>query len=701
MPYKNHERLPGLVSKAVAIEPLAAAEPDESPGSNGAWRAILSDNFVGTLGGTGRVVGTSAPQDLVFPLVAGTVRLDASFNRGGDTLRFEGEATEWTAKLSGSSVVLARDLTNIVVPVGDAGIELAFADGSRTLRYDVNEAAILLGNQEIVAEVSAISAPVEAVAGLQGPLAGSATVYLAEQGAVQLDGTFRIVGTSGEERVYIEEGEVTFDPSFNRGGDMIVVDGAAQDFTVHREGSSAVLRGPGIRLELPAGPDGITIRFAHDDIRILAVAENANALEIGGQVITTEARPLEFRPEAAGYDLLFEDDFTELSFSGDQAGFWETTHYWGDRTFPEEGERQIYVDSDLTAGRIDPFAIENGILSISAGPIPDDVPEYQSFDFSSGLLSSHNSFGFQYGYFEIRARVPEGEGLVPFVSLHPLDGDWPPGIDVFRAVRNPEQLQAGLFSGEGDAFIDYFPREGLSDDFHTYGIDWSEDQVTWYLDGSKVASSPTLADHDEPMFILFGLALTEAANLLDSEAFPQAFDVDYVRVYSQPPEGPFALRSEGFERIEPSDFEVRLPFEITQTYDWSYRMEEDERDLQLNGFWSRHALGNDRANFVQGSDAPFNSLDGGRGNDTLRGGEGADIFRIRAGEGNDVILDFSLEPGNHDKIDLSDFDFTHFEEVMSNTEQFGGDLVIRLSGEQALFLENVTITELDASAFIL
>lgn len=49
-------------------------------------------------------------------------------------------------------------------------------------------------------------------------------------------------------------------------------------------------------------------------------------------------------------------------------------------------------------------------------------------------------------------------------------------------------------------------------------------------------------------------------------------------------------------------------------------------------------------------DSGNDTLDGGAGNDTLKGGAGKDVFIYRAGEGNDVITDYSASQG--DKIQI-------------------------------------------------
>ena len=82
-----------------------------------------------------------------------------------------------------------------------------------------------------------------------------------------------VIGTpSGGEIITVVSGNVTFDPSFNQGGDTIVLPGAASDYTAYRVGAEVVItRDDGaVSIRVPVGTAGIEIQFDGNDSRTLS-----------------------------------------------------------------------------------------------------------------------------------------------------------------------------------------------------------------------------------------------------------------------------------------------------------------------------------------------------------------------------------------------------------------------------------------------
>lgn len=183
-----------------------------------------------------------------------------------------------------------------------------------------------------------------------------------------------------------------------------------------------------------------------------------------------------------------------------------------------------------------PFTVEDGILRIEARQ--DEKGEWRS-----GLLASVDTkgegFAQQYGYFEMRARLPTGGGVWPAFWLIGLDrsqhtaeidvleyyGDRPGG---FSSAAHVWRREEGDYSKgkRVEAFADADPGE-----FHTYGVKIDAAQIRIYFDRQLVWKTPTQDEHRQPMYVLLNLALVEEEERRTGTANPSYMFVDYVHAY--------------------------------------------------------------------------------------------------------------------------------------------------------------------------
>ena len=47
----------------------------------------------------------------------------------------------------------------------------------------------------------------------------------------------------------------------------------------------------------------------------------------------------------------------------------------------------------------------------------------------------------------------------------------------------------------------------LAENFHVYGIKWTEEEIVWYFDGMQVAAMQTPRDTHKPMYMILNLAV--------------------------------------------------------------------------------------------------------------------------------------------------------------------------------------------------
>ncbi|PEQ13693.1 hypothetical protein B2G71_05065 [Novosphingobium sp. PC22D] len=276
-----------------AIFDVVASDP-----SGGEWRLITHSGWIGEIGGSGDVFGTTGFEDVTVLDLAGRISFDPSFNRGGDVVRLPGDASEWSASISGSSVSLFDGDTEVIIPAVPTGLTLVFADGPRILEIEESDNVVVIGDQVIdqtltilTAEAQDVPVPVDGIGA-----DSSAQLVMNEGGAASVGGHVSVFGTAdGSETITITSGEIVFDPSFNRGGDTILVDGSAGDFSAVQDGSNVIISSINLAFVVPVGLGATTIGFDEGaDLRELQIVDGT--IHFGDQ--TLGIVPLEVAPFA-------------------------------------------------------------------------------------------------------------------------------------------------------------------------------------------------------------------------------------------------------------------------------------------------------------------------------------------------------------------------------------------------------------------
>ncbi|WP_095080731.1 family 16 glycosylhydrolase [Mesorhizobium sophorae] len=239
--------------------------------------------------------------------------------------------------------------------------------------------------------------------------------------------------------------------------------------------------------------------------------------------------------------LTFADEFNTLNLRNGSSGTWNTNFWWGGAngsSLTGNGELQWYIDANYApTSSVKPFNIQNGVLTITAAKAPDAIKPYiNNYQYTSGLLTTHDSFAQTYGYFEIRADMPEKQGAWPAFWLLPADGSWPPELDAIEMTgQDPNKLLLTSHTNETGTHttVSSTPYVADTGGFHKYGVLWTENELVWYFDNVEVAHAATPADMHEPMYMLVDLAVGGIAGTpADGLATPAEMQIDYIHAYS-------------------------------------------------------------------------------------------------------------------------------------------------------------------------
>ena len=411
---------------------------------------------------------------------------------------------------------------------------------------------------------------------------------------------------------------------FGGGGNDVLSGGAGDDQFVVRPGS-----GSDAITDFDAGAGGDIVQlgsygFTNFSAVLDAMSQSGSDVVIqlnAGETLTFRNRSIaDFSGDDFQYALdtsrltqTFGDEFDSLSLQS-SGGVWRTSFWDGadGRTLASNSELQIYMDEAYLGLGVDPFAIEDGILNIHADTASPEVQAATGFDYTSGMLSSRDSFTQTYGYFEIRCQMPEGQGTWPAFWMLPADGSWPPELDVVEALGSDE---ATVFMTAHSASSGEHTKTGftswvgdVTSGMHTYGVLWTPEELVWYVDGAEVFRTATPDDMHQPMYMVTNLAIGGViAGDPDSDFDGADFKIDYIHAY-QLNDGsiPSTVTSGVTTTLDP----IAIGLVLTGT-------------LDING------TGNALDNTLTGNSGN-NVLDGLAGADVMIGGLGNDTYRVDA-----------------------------------------------------------------------
>ena len=240
----------------------------------------------------------------------------------------------------------------------------------------------------------------------------------------------------------------------------------------------------------------------------------------------------------ANYDLVFSDEFNS---NGVDSSKWNTSYRWG-AEFIINNEEQYYVDTQRDPGfGANPFSTNGNTLTIEATRTPDSLrSSARNQPYLSGTMTTFDKFRMTYGYVEMRAKMPRGQGLWPaFWLLHQTESGSRPEIDVVEMLGHDTNLLYQTFHYFEDFNLRSTPSyqargADYASDFHTYGMLWEPGKITWYVDGVATNTFESGNVPNESMYILLNLALGGAwAGSPDNSTFPAEYEIDYVRAYQR------------------------------------------------------------------------------------------------------------------------------------------------------------------------
>ena len=267
-------------------------------------------------------------------------------------------------------------------------------------------------------------------------------------------------------------------------------------------------------------------------------------LSLHSKTKTSFARP--------GYKLVWSDEFDGTTLD---SGKWTLG-------------RDMGGNADLELAKLerpDVISVNEGELRLNAVKNKDGSKHPYTTCYS---VTTFDKMHFQYGYLEMRARVPYGQGSWPSFWMKAAPGkispprfkDYMVEVDIFEVFSNTNTAVPNLHKWYGGkkhtqsghpstyAFAD---ASNLRDEYHTYGFEWTPKEMAMFVDGEKYCVYDLSIDFDkggsmqgfhDPLYIIFNNHIfTEKSrwkpkgSLVDKRShFPMQYWIDWIRLYQKP-----------------------------------------------------------------------------------------------------------------------------------------------------------------------
>lgn len=244
-------------------------------------------------------------------------------------------------------------------------------------------------------------------------------------------------------------------------------------------------------------------------------------------------------PESyAGYDLVWQDEFNGSTLNTNDWTYEIGASGWGNN------EWQYYTD------REDNAYLSDGNLIIEA-----KEEDYSGSSYTSARLITKDKKTFTFGRVDIRAILPEGQGIWP--ALWMLGNNissvgWPAcgEIDIMELIgHEPSTVHGTIHSGpQGQSWsfhegAGYTLNSGkFSDEYHVFSIIWEYNSIKFFVDDNQyfsitdanVSNAYPYPFNDE-FFFIFNIAVGgNWPGYPDATTeFPQRMIVDYIRIFQE------------------------------------------------------------------------------------------------------------------------------------------------------------------------
>ena len=228
-------------------------------------------------------------------------------------------------------------------------------------------------------------------------------------------------------------------------------------------------------------------------------------------------------PIPVGYSkLIFDDEFHSTTLD---------TSKW----ITNAGRGGVCTSVDVGGiACFDPQAVS---VSNGSAHIETNRQSINGFSYLAGIINTDTQYYFTYGYFDIRAKMPKGNGLWSGLWLYntwtlPNDSN---EIDIVELLgKDPTTTYQTFHNYNGGQTQFTSTDTDWTQGYHDYAVNWEPGLLVFYIDGIE-RGRVTTAVPSEKMYLMLdsdvGGSTAWSGPPDSSTPFPSYLDIEYVRVY--------------------------------------------------------------------------------------------------------------------------------------------------------------------------
>jgi len=243
--------------------------------------------------------------------------------------------------------------------------------------------------------------------------------------------------------------------------------------------------------------------------------------------------PADAQPSYENYKLVWSDEF-------EGSGLPDPNNWGYEKGYVRNNELQYYTEKRLENARM-----ENGNLIIEARR-----DNWNGNEYTSASLYTRGKREFQYGIFEIRAKIDIRKGSWPAFWTLGVSEEWPSNGEVDIMEYYNGKLHANVAWGTNTRWEAKWDSQTkavddeFAKDFHIWRMHWTEEKIDLYVDDFlqnttdlSTTINGNLAKLRNPFhqkaYIMINQAIGSNGGDPSGTTFPIQYIIDYVRVYQE------------------------------------------------------------------------------------------------------------------------------------------------------------------------